>query len=173
MNQMEEYLPVLNDSFDIIGKAPRSEFHGNQKTKLLHPVVHLHYLNMQNQIFLQLRPENKLIQPGKWDTAVGGHVSYGESIETALKRESMEEIGILPENLLSLGKYVWETEIERELVYIFLMRSSNKPKYNKEELADGKFWEISDINKNLDQDFFTPNFVHEFNIIKESQYFRE
>ena len=37
---------------------------------------------------------NKDIQPGKWDTAVGGHVDYGESVEDALFRETREELGI-------------------------------------------------------------------------------
>jgi isopentenyldiphosphate isomerase len=32
-------------------------------------------------LYLQKRSETKDIQPGKWDTAVGGHVDYGETIE--------------------------------------------------------------------------------------------
>ena len=34
------------------------------------------------------------IQPGKWDTSVGGHVDLGESVEMALHREVKEELGI-------------------------------------------------------------------------------
>lgn len=40
---------------------------------LLHPVVH-HLFNFRGELYLQKRPEWKDIQPGRWDTAVGGHV---------------------------------------------------------------------------------------------------
>lgn len=39
---------------------------------LLHPVVHLHLFNSRGELYLQKRPEWKDIQPGRWDTAVGG-----------------------------------------------------------------------------------------------------
>jgi isopentenyldiphosphate isomerase len=42
-------------------------------------VVHLHVFNSRGELYLQKRPEWKDIQPGKWDTAVGGHIDLGES----------------------------------------------------------------------------------------------
>jgi len=59
----EEWLPIVNEKGEIIGKAPRSECHKNKQ--LLHPVVHLHVFNPKGELFLQKRPMNKLIQPGK------------------------------------------------------------------------------------------------------------
>ena len=50
--------------------------------------------NAAGDILLQLRHRDKYVQPGKWDTAVGGHVEAGESIEDALARELAEEIGL-------------------------------------------------------------------------------
>ena len=49
--------------------------------------------NAQGDVYLQKRPEWKDIQPGKWDTAVGGHIDYGETPEEALQREVHEAIG--------------------------------------------------------------------------------
>ena len=48
--------------------------------------------NSKGEIYLQRRPEWKDIQPGKWDTAVGGHVDYGETPEDALRREVREDV---------------------------------------------------------------------------------
>ena len=78
----EELFPIVDEDGNITGAATRGECHGG--SKLLHPVVHLHVFNSKGELYLQKRPEWKDIQPGKWDTAVGGHVDLGECIEDAL-----------------------------------------------------------------------------------------
>ena len=88
----EEWFPLIDEQGNTIGKAPRRECHNG--SKLLHPVVHLHIINNDGELYLQKRSTNKDIQPGKWDTAVGGHIDYGETIEEALAREVREELGI-------------------------------------------------------------------------------
>ena len=126
----------------------------------LHPVVHLHVFNSDGDIYLQKRPQWKEIQPGKWDTAVGGHVALGESAEMALKREVAEEIGITDFTPEKLVHYVFESERERELVFVF------KTVYDgeispSEELDGGRFWKLSEIKENLGKSVFTPNFESE------------
>ena len=81
--------PIVDEEGNIVGAATRGECHSG--TKLLHPVVHLHVFNAAGDLFLQKRPEWKDIQPGRWDTAVGGHIDLGENVEMALLREAQEE----------------------------------------------------------------------------------
>ncbi|HWR99086.1 MAG TPA: septation protein IspZ, partial [Prolixibacteraceae bacterium] len=69
----EEWLPMVDEEGRILGKALRSYCHNGSKT--LHPVIHLHLLGSDHTIFLQKRALTKLVQPGKWDTAVGGHLA--------------------------------------------------------------------------------------------------
>ena len=80
----EELFPVVAPDGRVIGSATRGECHGG--SMLLHPVVHLHVFNARGELYLQQRPDWKDIQPGRWDTAVGGHVDFGESVEEALWR---------------------------------------------------------------------------------------
>ena len=87
-----EVFPLVDEEGNVIGSATRGECHDG--SKLLHPVVHLHVFNGKGELYLQKRPLWKDIQPGKWDTAVGGHIDYGETPEKALCREVSEELGV-------------------------------------------------------------------------------
>lgn len=157
----EEWFPVVNNEGMIIGKAPRSICH-NGRSRLLHPVIHLHLFNRSGKLFLQKRSVNKDIQPGKWDTSVGGHVDLGEKIEEALAREVREEIGLEYFKPQFIGRYVWESSRERELVHSFFTISEEVPAINNKEIEEGKFWSLKEINDNIGKDIFTPNFEHEF-----------
>lgn len=151
-----EWLPIVDESGKVIGKATREQVHTNKS--LLHPVVHLHVFNSKGEVFLQKRPMNKDIQPGKWDTSVGGHVALGENIEQALIRETMEEINISEFVPKPLAQYVWKSDLETELVFSFKTFYNASIRINKNEVADGKFWSKDDILKNLGKGVFTPNF---------------
>ena len=113
----EELFPIVDEEGLVVGKATRRKCHDG--SKLLHPVVHLHVFNTKGELYLQKRPEWKDIQPGKWDTAVGGHLDYGETPEEALIREVREELGITAFTPQRLGMYVFESRREKELVYVY------------------------------------------------------
>ena len=80
MDNMEERFPLVDEEGTVVGVATRGACHNG--SRLLHPVVHLHVFNAKGELYLQKRPEWKDIQPGKWDTAVGGHMDYGETPRT-------------------------------------------------------------------------------------------
>lgn len=155
-----EWFPLVNEDGETIGKATREECHSG--SKLLHPVVHLHLFNDVGDIFLQKRAMTKDIQPGKWDTSVGGHVDYGETVEEALRREVREELGITDFNPVYITRYVFESTIERELVNTFRTIYAGTISPDPSELDDGRFWTIEEVRAGLGKDLFTPNFETEF-----------
>lgn len=163
----EEWFPIVDEEGKIIGKAPRSVCHDG-KSKLLHPVIHLHLFDRDGKIYLQKRSVKKDIQPGKWDTSVGGHIAPGEKIEDALAREVQEEIGLKNIEPQFIHKYVWESDRERELVFSFIAVSEDIPVADRTEIDEGRFWTIDEIILNLGKDIFTPNFRHEFNLLKQN-----
>lgn len=156
----EEQLPAVDESGKVLGRVPRSVCHNG--SKVLHPVVHLHVFNKTGGIYLQKRPMNKLIQPGKWDTAVGGHIAFGEDLETSLKREAWEEIGLKQFSAKLLKSYVWESDVERELVYVFSTNDFQGIHLHTDEVEEGRFWTRKQIAQNMGKGVFTPNFEHEY-----------
>ena len=161
----EEWLPLIDTSGKVTGNAPRFAVH-NGKNRWLHPVVHLHIIQ-KGGIWLQKRPAHKHIQPEKWDTAVGGHLNMGESIENALIRETREEIGINITNPVMLGQYLWESELEREMVFSFALVYNGKITPDSKELDGGRLWKYPEIDANLGKNVFTPNFEHEYRLFNE------
>ena len=161
----EEWVPLVDEQGRITGQAPRSQVHNG--SKLLHPVVHLHVINRNQAILLQKRPVSKLIQPGKWDTAVGGHISAGETLEQALKKEAYEEIGLVDFSAKMQKVYKWESKVEAELVYMFTTYNYKNFKVHSDEVEEVLFWTKNQIEKNLGNGTFTPNFELEFGLLKE------
>ena len=155
----KEIFPIVDEQGNVVGSATRGECHNG--SKLLHPVVHLHLFDSQGRIYLQQRPLWKDIQPGKWDTAVGGHVDYGEAIEIALLREVREELGITDVEPCFLQRYVFESEREKELVHVFraVYDGAIVP---SDELDGGRFWRMDEVRTTIGKGVFTPNFEQEF-----------
>ncbi|MCR5819698.1 MAG: NUDIX domain-containing protein [Bacteroidaceae bacterium] len=160
MDNQNELFPLVDEEGRVTGSATRRECHNG--SMLLHPVVHLHIFNSSGEIYLQKRPEWKDIQPGKWDTAVGGHIDIGETPELALKREVYEELGITDFKSEFIGKYVFESSRERELVYVNKTTYDGAITPSTEELDGGRFWTIQEIRESIDKGILTPNFESEF-----------
>ncbi len=161
----EEWVPLVDETGKVTGQAPRSQVHNG--SKLLHPVVHLHVIHRNKAVLLQKRPESKLIQPGKWDTAVGGHISAGETLNVSLQREAFEEIGLKDFSAKLQKTYIWESEVEKELIYLFTTYDYKNFNVHSDEVDEARFWTKNQIEKSIGKGTFTPNFEMEFKILKE------
>ncbi len=162
----DEWFDLVNERGEVIGRAPRTICHSSKG--YLHPVVHLHIIDDRDRIYLQKRSKNKKIQPGKWDTAVGGHMISGEDLKSAIQREAFEELGLKEFEAQLISTYIWESDIESEFVYTFVSRYNGVITINPDEIEDGKFWRIKKIKENIGKEVFTPNFEFEFKILLDT-----
>lgn len=155
----DELLPLVDADGRVTGTATRRECHGTERP--LHPVVHLHVFDSRGRLFLQRRPTWKDVQPGKWDTAVGGHVAAGETTEAALRRETAEEIGLDATGAQFVERYVFDCPRERELVHVYRIVTDEAPRPSG-ELDGGRFFAADEIKERIGTGCFTPNFEQEW-----------
>ena len=163
---MSEWFEIVDDRDRVIGRALRSQCHGNPS--LVHRTAHVVVFASDGRVLLQKRCSTKDIQPGKWDTAVGGHLDIGESYEQAAIREAAEELGIrIPAGQLEfLFDSRIRNEIESENVRVFRLVSDGPFRPLHAEIDDVRFWDWGELADAVGTGLLTPNLEAE---LKQSQ----
>lgn len=112
-----EFLPLVNEQGNIVGRALYCEIHNGNK--VLHPAVHLLVYNSQKEIV------------GRY----WWHVTFGETAEKTLKRR-IKELEFPSFKQKFKKQYIRETKTEKELVSVFTVT------YDGEILPtpEGKYW---------------------------------
>ena len=159
-----EMLPLIEPSGLVYGQATRSYCHSG--ARVLHPVVHLHLVDRFGRIYLQKRSMQKDLLPGRWDTAVGGHVTYGEGTLEALYRETAEELGLTAFTPVFLETDLWETTRDREFVVIYASVGHPDLSPDPAEVSEGRWWTEEEIDAARGKGILTPNFEEEFTRIR-------
>jgi isopentenyldiphosphate isomerase len=152
---MTEYFPIVTTEGDVVGKALRQDCHNG--SHILHPVVHLHVFSSKGELYLQRRALHKDLLPGYWDTAVGGHVMYDETIPQALLREVKEEIGITDFTPIHLETYRYDSSRESEMVHVYKTTYDGPFYWNDGEVMDGRFWSVDELRSAVGKNILTPN----------------
>ena len=103
---MSEMLDFYDKDMKFIGVESRENVH---KNGLWHKTVHCWLYDKNGNIYFQIRTDT-----GTLYTPASGHIQSGESIEDALKREIMEEVGmpidITKKELLAVDVWTMHSE---------------------------------------------------------------
>jgi isopentenyl-diphosphate delta-isomerase type 1 len=151
---------IVDANDRVIGTALRSSCHGDPT--LIHRAVHVLLFNRANELLLQKRSPDKDIQPGRWDSSVGGHLELGEAYRQAAIREMDEELGVRGIPLTFLYSSQIRNEIESENVETFLARYDGPFEISQQEISEIRFWTQEEIEAQLGSGTFTPNFEEEW-----------
>ena len=146
------------------GRASREDCHGNPL--LIHLVVHLHVFDPEGRLYLQKRGATKDTNPGLWDTSVGGHVQAGETLADALAREAREELAIDATGARHLYAYLTESAFESEYAQCFSLAWAGAVHPNPEEIEEGRFFSLPDVDAMIGRDTLTPLFEREWPMLK-------
>ena len=155
-----EYFDIYDENNRPCGRALRRDCHGNPA--LRHRASQVMVYHPDGRMLLQKRSMAKDIQPGKWDTAVGGHLDPGEDFETAARREMSEELGIAPQLPL---QYLFDAKIrnriESENTRVFGVTFAGPFDFPRDEIDEVRFFTPAELRDPVRQVEFTPNLVKE------------
>jgi isopentenyldiphosphate isomerase len=142
-----EYLDVVDDSDQVVGKAPISEIY---EKKLLHRIVHILIFNNEGKLALQLRSEHKSFCPLHWSTPVGGHVQSGETYMQGALREFKEELGMeMPIEFLYRDVYDDDRGLKKFLE-TFKVVFDGPFKVNLEEVIKVEYFTMAEIQRMIE-----------------------
>jgi isopentenyldiphosphate isomerase len=166
-------MPRVMEMFQLVdrqgcptGEAPRYLCHGNPS--LTHLVIHLHLFDADGRLYLQKRDRRKDTNPGLWDTSVGGHVSAGESVEAALLREAREELDVDASGARPLYGFLHENAFESEYARCFSLVWTGPVKPNPEEIEEGRFFTLAEVEAMVGTGTLTPLFEIEWPMLERA-----
>ena len=168
MSDLEEILEIVDKDNNVIGKALRLECY---KKGLLHRAVNVFVFNSKGEVFLQKRSEKKFGFPLFWDLSCSEHVKPGETFQQAAKRGLKEELGIEAEviEILPVHRINNRDESKRyldaELMVTFKAIFDGKMKFDPSEVAEGRFFNVSDFPQPL-----TPWFLEDWKLLRKQAF---
>jgi len=161
-----EVFQLVDEKGAPMGSAPRSRCHGDPR--LIHLVVHIHVFDAAGRLYLQKRAATKDTNPGKWDTSVGGHVQWGETVPAALAREAQEELGIDAGGAAALFGYLHRGSFESEYAQCYALTWTGPVRPDPEEIETGRFFRLEEIDAMRGTGALTPLFEEEWPLLLEA-----
>ncbi|HPN67436.1 MAG TPA: NUDIX domain-containing protein [bacterium] len=160
-----EKVNVINLDNEVVGTVTIHEVHERRLPHRTSQV--LIFSTDQKRIFLQKRGPNVFIYPGFWTTSASGHVSAGMNYNDTAYKELKEELGIRTD-LQNIG-YYWIDEgdnIERNEVFAGYFDGPFV--FTEQDVPGGEWFEIEEIDKNIDKIKVCPYFKATWKRWKES-----
>ncbi len=140
----EEYLDIVDENDQVIGKDTRDNVHKNFQ---IHRGIHVLVINSKREILIQKRSTNKSYYPGYYDASVGAQVQSGESYEDTAKRETQEELGFTPLALTKICDYKSYSTRQRENRRLFVCLHEGPFNFDHNELETVDFISPTKIQK--------------------------
>jgi isopentenyldiphosphate isomerase len=159
-----EVFQLVDESGTPIGSAPRARCHGDPR--LIHLVVHLHVFDPSGRLYLQKRAAGKDTNPGLWDTSVGGHVHFAESVADALQREAREELAIDSAGASFLYGYFFRSAFESEYAQCWSLTWQGPVTPDPGEIEMVDVFTIGQIDALVGKKTLTPLFEREWPLLK-------
>lgn len=142
---------ILVDEHDNeLGSMEKTEAH---RKGVLHRAFSVLLFNSKGELLLQKRSANKYHSAGLWTNTCCSHPKPNESIEHAVRRRLMEEMGIDTQPKYAY-KFIYKANldnnlIEHELDYVYTGLCDYQPNINVQEVESWKFASLHYVKEHM------------------------
>jgi isopentenyldiphosphate isomerase len=135
----DEYLDVVNEQDEVIGKKLRSEVYAEHLSNFR--AVNAFIINSKGELWIPRRTADKRIFPLCLDMSMGGHVSSGETYDQTFRREMQEELNINIDdiNYRLLGHLTPRHDGTSAFQNVYEIKMDTTPNYNRADFIED-FW---------------------------------
>ncbi|NDV66901.1 hypothetical protein D0T60_16910 [Bacteroides sp. 224] len=161
-----KYISVVNDNGQVLGKVPKVEA-AEYKNTYTNPVIRIIPIH-DNMIFLSRRPETSILDAGKIDTPMETFLQYNETVEEGVKRllkQTFPGVGNLSPRFVL--KHSLKNEETSRLIFLFTLDIANDKLLCDCHFESGKLWTLSQIEQNIDKNYFSTCFENEFDLLQD------
>ena len=171
LGEETDQLCVVDANDELEGIASKKSCHVGAGRR--HRAFSLHIINSRRELLIHRRSNLKMLWPGFWSNSCCSHPRAGESVEAAVKRRVIEELGIsvaprfcfkfeYREVYLDIGT-------EHEICHVFVAETDETPHPNSLEISEVKFISVPDVDELISSqpEDFTPWFRMQWNVLAE------
>lgn len=161
----EEWIPIVTEKGEVTGKIAKN-VSINMKNKFLHPVVRVALIS-NSKVYLQERPLNDILNPGKLDYPFEKYMLFNHEINLAARNSIRKMVGDeIDFSIKFLLKYVFENEDTRRLIFLFTANIDDEDLIKRNGKMNGKFWTIKQLENGFADEIFSECFELEFEYLK-------
>jgi hypothetical protein len=149
----EEWVPIVTEKGEVTGKIAKSVSF-NMKNRFMHPIVRVALIS-GSKVYLQERPVNDILNPGKLDYPFEKYMLFNHEINLAARNSIRMMIGNDADfSLKFVLKYVFENEDTKRLNFLFAANVDDEDSIKRTGKMNGKFWTIRQIEVSFADEFF-------------------
>tara|TARA_Y100001960_G_C14778293_1_gene884743 strand:+ start:4510 stop:5046 length:537 start_codon:yes stop_codon:yes gene_type:complete len=162
LKEENDQLCLVDANDELKGTASKKSCHVGAGR--CHRAFSLHIVNSRRELLIHRRSNFKMLWPGFWSNSCCSHPRAGESVEAAVRRRGIEELGmaVVPrfcykfeyrEAYLDIGT-------EHEICHVFVAETDQTPHPNSSEISEVKFISVPDLDALISSqsEDFTPWF---------------
>ncbi len=165
----DEPLVVVDEQDRVLGYLDKASCHNGQG--VLHRAFSIFIFDSRGRLLIQKRSPNKRLWPRFWSNSCCSHPRKGESLEQAVHRRLMEELGF-DTRLQFVYKFTYfapfgQAGSERELCAVYIGQSDGPVSVHPEEVETWQWAALESLTHRMIQEpeTFTPWFRMEWDAL--------